>query len=130
MANLHAVPLSRRRGIAGLRSLRLHELFGGAPLPGPDHDARSLDEAGHLEQGVGGEHADREYGVERVLGARTLGHQPDGVRRPSLSKPTINSSLNDIIKFVQDKYVKRKYVDPEQSLDPLKRSKLPPEPKS
>lgn len=47
-----------------------------------------------------------------------------------LSKPTINSSLNDIIKFVQDKYLKRKYVDPEQPLDPLKRSKLPPEVKN
>jgi hypothetical protein len=59
------------------------------------------------------------------LGAWTNRHQTHSVRHYSFRKPTINSSLNDIVKFVQDKYVKRKYVDPDQPLDPLKRSKLP-----
>ena len=41
----------------------------------------------------------------------------------TLSKPNINSSLNDIIKFVQEKYVSRRFADPKHDLDPLKRPK-------
>lgn len=40
------------------------------------------------------------------------------------SKPNINTPLNEIIKFVQDKYVKKKYADPNEALDPLKRYKM------
>ena len=36
----------------------------------------------------------------------------------------MNTPLNEIIKFVQDKYVKKKYTDPNEALDPLKRYKM------
>lgn len=49
-------------------------------------------------------------------------HELTGAARAS--KPNINTSLSDIIKFVQDKYVKKKYADPNEPLDPLKRAKM------
>ncbi len=35
----------------------------------------------------------------------------------------MNSSLNDIKKFVFDKYVKKKYVNPDEEFDPLTKLK-------
>jgi hypothetical protein len=40
------------------------------------------------------------------------------------SKPTVNSSLKDIVKFVEEKYLKKSFIDPTQPLDPLKRWKM------
>ncbi len=36
----------------------------------------------------------------------------------------MNSSLKDIIKFVEEKYLKRSFIDPNQPADPLKRWKM------
>lgn len=77
-----------------------------------------------MEPRLAGEHADRQHGAQRVLGARVDGGRPRQVTALPRSKPNINTSLSDIIKFVQDKYVKKKYADPNEPLDPLKRAKM------
>jgi hypothetical protein len=57
----------------------------------------------------------RQFDFKPILGKSTLRHANAHVNIPSsFSKPTVNSSLNEIKKFVYDKYVKRKYVDPNE----------------
>lgn len=56
------------------------------------------------------------------MGEAAASH-PQRVYQPPRSKPNIASSLEDIIQFVQEKYVARKYADPNYSLEPLKRPK-------
>jgi hypothetical protein len=112
------------RGFFGLRSVYLHELFRGAPRAGSDGDASAFDEAGYLESIMAGQHEDREYGAERVLVEPARWDCSSVVAALLSRKPTVNSSLKEIIKFVEEKYLKKSFVDPNQPLDPLKRWKM------
>lgn len=42
---------------------------------------------------------------------------------PNNTKPNVNSSLNEIKKYVFDKYLKKKFIDSNEELDPLTKLK-------
>lgn len=121
-ASLPAVLLPTFRGLSRLRSLHMHELRRRPPRTRSLDHSRQVHQARHLEQGLALKHAARQHRSQRVLG-ETAGSHPQRVPLLPPSKPNINSSLNDIIKFVQEKYIARKYADPKHHLEPLKRPK-------
>lgn len=72
---------------------------------------------------MAGKHAYRQFNSKSILGSRTHIKRSESVTKFKIRKPNTNSSLDAIIKYVQDKYVRKLYVDPNQQLDPLKKAK-------
>jgi hypothetical protein len=72
---------------------------------------------------VGRLHAGRQLSPQPVLGKSARGRRPHNVTETTFSKPNSNSSLDAIIRYVQDKYVRKLFVDPHDPIDPLKRTK-------
>ncbi|CAM6004306.1 unnamed protein product [Sphagnum balticum] len=60
-----------------------------------------------------------EFVAQPVLGGEIGWGRSNEVPFVPLSKPNVNTPLPEIIKFVHDKYVKRKYTDLDAPADPL-----------
>ncbi len=101
----------------------MHELLRSPSSSWPFNHSSEIHQTWHLEQGLGWEHENRQLHFKYLLGTWTLISSLQHVTFWWSSKPNVNSSLNDIKKFVHDKYVKRKFVDPNEDFDPLTKVK-------
>lgn len=97
----------------------MHELFGSTPGFRAVYNEGEVHATGQLEPRLVVEHADRELDFKRVLGASAGWRTKCQVIHVLLSKPTTNTPIENIIKFVHDKYVKKLYANSKDSKDPL-----------
>jgi hypothetical protein len=107
----------RLRGLIGLWSVPLFQLFGGPPRPGPHHYPRSVCQLGQMAERMVRQHADRKHIAKLLLGGRPLLERT--VLLSSFRKPHASSDLSEIARYVFEKYIKRKFVKDRQLQDPL-----------